>query len=682
MTLEWKRVLWCPLLLLVIALFPQKVLGKDSLVLDGLIPGLQAVTQDVQILKDPDGSLTFDEVSGPLKERFQPTKGRISLGRTPIKALWIRFAVTRPLNDPFHWDLLSAPAFLDHVEIWTPSPNGYEYKTVGRNALIDDRDKPFSGFAVSMNPPMGKTMDVFIRVETKTILRTELWVATKDSVARYGMKYGLILGFILGFIIFSGLVNIIVGVWLKDSTYLSFGLYSFLLSIAAMLNDGYTNYYFPNFHGHGDIIQGVAMCAVGAVGIWFSIQILQIRRYYPRFVFIFYLSIVIDIILAIFVLFGHYEVMPSLFLPKALFLTVMALIISAHQTWRGNASSALILIGYTTYISGAIYDILSLYANLPMISTSIRPAIFGALFQVISFGLGLAHRIRTVTLENQRVQAAALHASRSAEATLSAKVAERTSLLEAEIAWRRRIEADLTNAKIRAEEALSVQNVAMREQRNFLSMVSHEFRTPLGIISASTELLKLEIPHEVLESREELEKIRRAQNRMVKLVDTCLSDDWLESASATRRSALLDLQELLGDCADFYPSVTLAFQEDSRPLVVDGDPTLLPVVFANLMDNAQKYSAKSATIDVATRIDSNRVIVDIMDRGIGIAEDDMTRIFEKYFRASAAHNKPGAGIGLHLVRRILALHNGDVEVHARPGGGTIFSVYLPLASPQ
>jgi signal transduction histidine kinase len=565
------------------------------------------------------------------------------------------------------------------VQLWLPTDQGTVEKTVGRMAPLADRDQAFPGFSIAISPPKGKTSDIYIRLTTKSVFKVDLALGTQSATTRYGMMYGLILGGILGFLIFSGAANIIVGGWLKDWSYLSFGIYSLMVTSAAIVMDGFTGYFLPDFHSHSDTVQGMAICLSGISGQWCALLILRINRYYPRLALIFYASIILDLVIAVLVLNGYYAVIPGFFNPKGLLITVLVLGIAIHQALRGIPSSLFFLAGYAVYLFSVIYDILSLYWPLPNLTPFLRLSIVGLLLQVISFSLGLAYRIRTVTAEKERIQEDALTAAKQTETTLALRVAERTASLEAEINWRKKIEADLTSARINAETALKQTNIAMREQRNFLAMVSHEFRTPLGIISASAELLKLGLTAGDPENLEELEKIRRAQYRMVKLVDTCLTDDWLSSASEHRRSEPLDLKSLLEDGALFHPRVVLASHAGGTPLTVEGNPTLLPVAFANLMDNAAKYSPPDSPIEVVARTAGETAVIEVMDRGIGIAPDDLPRIFEKYYRAPTVQAKPGAGIGLHLVQRIVSIHNGEIEVAPRPGGGSVFTVRLPLS---
>lgn len=223
------------------------------------------------------------------------------------------------------------------------------------------------------------------------------------------------------------------------------------------------------------------------------------------------------------------------------------------------------------------------------------------------------------------------------------------------------------NAARRAAEA------ALQEQRNFLTMVSHEFRTPLGIMAASADLIACNLPANDKESAEELDRIHRASRRLGNLVEGCLADDWLESVSQSRRSVELDVSTVLAELAAEY---NVVLEGAAEPIRLDADPYLLPVAFSALLDNACKYAHTPEGVTLSCRQEGNTVEVAVRDDGPGIDPDDVPRLFEKFYRARRTQHKPGAGLGLHLVQRIVALHDGSVRLDQTHG--TVFCVSLPL----
>lgn len=229
------------------------------------------------------------------------------------------------------------------------------------------------------------------------------------------------------------------------------------------------------------------------------------------------------------------------------------------------------------------------------------------------------------------------------------------------------------------QERLAEQNAARRaaeatlqEQRNFLTMVSHEFRTPLGIMAASADLITCNLPADDQESAEELERIHRASRRLANLVEGCLADDVLETVSQSRRSSVLDVGTVLGELASEY---SVALDVATKPVKVDADPYLLPIAFSALLDNACKYARTPDGVRVSCSQKGKTVEVTFYDNGPGIDPTEVSRLFEKFYRARRTQHKPGAGLGLHLVQRILALHDGHIRLDQTHG--TVFRVTLP-----
>lgn len=248
-----------------------------------------------------------------------------------------------------------------------------------------------------------------------------------------------------------------------------------------------------------------------------------------------------------------------------------------------------------------------------------------------------------------------------------------------DITTRKQLEEMLRLTGRRAEAALEAERQAMREQRNFLSMVSHEFRVPLAIIEAASQLLSIYVPGDD-EASDELAKIHRAVRRMSDLIDICLADDRLDSSSLRLQTDRVDLTRMLSDVCD-----------DKRPLAggreirleapagagLDADPTLLRIAFSNLIDNALKFSPPDTTVAVTASTERGAVRVRISDQGPGIAVEEQQRIFEKFYRSTKSDRVRGAGLGLYIVKRIMDLHGAAISVDSRLGMGTAFELWLP-----
>jgi two-component system, OmpR family, sensor kinase len=238
------------------------------------------------------------------------------------------------------------------------------------------------------------------------------------------------------------------------------------------------------------------------------------------------------------------------------------------------------------------------------------------------------------------------------------------------------------------EEKLAAERHLTQLQRNFVSMASHEFRTPLTIIDGHAQRLnKLSDRIGTDEIVTRAGKIRAAVLRMIHLIDNLLtSTRLLESGAGLYfHPQELELRDLVHDVCQLHreiaPGSTIVEQLGGRSLRMVGDPKLLSQVFDNLLSNAIKYSPGGGAVRITSRAEGSSFVVAVEDHGIGIPAADVDRLFERYFRGSNVSGIVGTGVGLNLVKMVVDLHGGSVTVESREGRGSRFTVRLPLKPP-
>ena len=248
-----------------------------------------------------------------------------------------------------------------------------------------------------------------------------------------------------------------------------------------------------------------------------------------------------------------------------------------------------------------------------------------------------------------------------------------------DISRRRQLEQELIKAKELADTAAGLERAAREAQRQFLAMITHEFRTPLAVISVAAQHLELKAEDDV--ALERLARVGRAVRHMNGMIDACLLDDRIEGAGLMLRSDPLDLEALVRRVADAAQAaaphhVVTIVAERTRKTA--GDEQLLGMALSNLLENAVKYSPPGSTVTATLRGDGDGAVLAVADQGQGVPDDERDRIFEKYYRCAGTSRVPGAGLGLYLTRRIVTAHGGTVGVKNRPEGGALFTVRLPL----
>jgi signal transduction histidine kinase len=235
------------------------------------------------------------------------------------------------------------------------------------------------------------------------------------------------------------------------------------------------------------------------------------------------------------------------------------------------------------------------------------------------------------------------------------------------------------------EEQLAQEQRLALLQRNFVSMASHEFRTPLTIIDGHAR--RLDKHKETVlraEIGERAAKIRSAVLRMTHLIENLLDSSRLIDGGAGLyfQPIEMDLVALLQEVCQLHREMVPGAQISERfiaaSMPVIGDPKLLFQVFSNLLSNAIKYSPGGGAIEVDAALRAGEVAVAIIDRGMGIPASDLTRLFERYHRGSNVSGIVGTGVGLHLVKMVIDLHRGAVDVDSKEGVGSRFTVVLPV----
>jgi signal transduction histidine kinase len=242
------------------------------------------------------------------------------------------------------------------------------------------------------------------------------------------------------------------------------------------------------------------------------------------------------------------------------------------------------------------------------------------------------------------------------------------------------------HARADLERALVAEREMNAQQRRFVSMASHEFRTPLAVIDGATQRLMAKLPAADPDAGRRLARIRGAVSRMTELIDRTLSSARLDEGRVEFLPKPVDLAAMLRDIADrqrqLSPQFTIALPAGDAPVTVDGDAKLLDQVFTNLLTNAVKYSGRSRRVEIALAVAPAAVRVEVHDFGLGVPTDELPQLFTRFFRARTSMGIPGTGIGLHVVREFVQMHGGRIEVASEIDKGSTFAVILPRRQPS
>ena len=290
------------------------------------------------------------------------------------------------------------------------------------------------------------------------------------------------------------------------------------------------------------------------------------------------------------------------------------------------------------------------------------------------------------------------------------KLEEYTSELESKVKGRTRelehlnmgLQAQIQERKL-AEKALqkSLQAVKKAEKEilkslekekelselksRFVSMASHEFRTPLTTIASSANLInKYPEADQQSKRKKHVERINNSVKNLISILNDFLSMEKLESGAVYLKKSKVNMREILGETIE---EMSLTLKKNQRIdctcgeySQVETDPHLLKNLLYNLVSNASKYSGEGAQILVHGKIIDSKIQIDVTDHGIGIPKKEQKNLFTRFFRAANVTNIQGTGLGLHIVKKYVDLLGGEISFESEEGKGSTFIVEIPFIS--
>ena len=217
-------------------------------------------------------------------------------------------------------------------------------------------------------------------------------------------------------------------------------------------------------------------------------------------------------------------------------------------------------------------------------------------------------------------------------------------------------------------------------RKDFMSNVSHEIKTPIAAITGFTEIL-LDGSIDESERQEYLEVINKESMRISRLCENMLHMSRLDSQVIVANLQKIRLDEQLRKCiillSEKWSNKEIDFSIDLEEVSILSDYDMLQQVWINLIDNAIKYSRENCKIDISVkRLNDKSVKVSISDNGIGIEEEKIHKVFDKFYQCEESHKKSGSGLGLSISKRIIELLNGTIECRSKKDFGTTMVVTL------
>lgn len=253
-------------------------------------------------------------------------------------------------------------------------------------------------------------------------------------------------------------------------------------------------------------------------------------------------------------------------------------------------------------------------------------------------------------------------------------------LMTKTIALRKKAEEDLKHALEKERELNEMKS-------RFISMTSHEFRTPLTVIQSNSELLALKLDALPGPQHEKIIKhintITEEISRLTRLIDDILLMGRIDSGKIIFNPSTINLSELITELLNSGESLknehrkaTLTITGDEKPFQCDA--TLITHAFNNIISNAYKYSDERPAPEVILNYEPARIKIIVQDHGIGIPESEQSVLFDSFFRASNTSNIKGTGLGLVITKQFIELHHGTIHIASKINQGTCVTIELPV----
>lgn len=300
-----------------------------------------------------------------------------------------------------------------------------------------------------------------------------------------------------------------------------------------------------------------------------------------------------------------------------------------------------------------------------------------ALF-VIAFIVDITHRKQSEqSMLHQRTQLEKITADmRKLNAELETKVAQRTRILQEAL-------KELEKSQREVIEALNKEKELNEIKSRFVSMASHEFRTPLSTVLSSAALISRYTKEDDQDKRDKhIKRIKDSVKHLNEMLEDFLSLGKLDESRIKAETSVFNVREFLEEVIDEMKSTQKEGQEidqhytGGKEFVTD--KRLLKNILINLLGNAIKFSGEGSVITLDIREQNDYLILSVKDEGLGISEEDQQHLFSSFFRGKNALNIEGTGLGLHIVKRYVDLLKGSIQLESKLNSGTEVLVRLPI----
>ncbi len=601
---------------------------------------------DLAVLVDKPGQESIASVSQPSRAaEFSPAPHGFSAGYTRA-VHWLRFTLNAPPPDAQgkREILLEIhPPYVDDLQIYLPQPDAtppFDVRRGGDRLPQSAKEYPYRAFVYRIHFEDAKPRTAYVRLQTtsSSVLIVKAWEPQR-FIEQTAREYA-VLGVLFGLILAGLLANVWHGLLRREDLYRRYVAYlaAALFNLAG-INGVAGEFFFPHSPFWASHWVSLGTFSIVLFGFRFYILALDIQNAAPWMRWVYRLQIGLAVVCLPMPFLGFYPEAASILLPFTV-LTLLAGAWRSVQLWRqqsdnGNGNGKILLLAHLISLAGNLSVVPALLGLLP-----------GQFWLIYGFQLGSLGTLLTLQLMlSQHVR------------TMQAKLNQAST--------------DIEIAKATAQQ----ERAEREQQRHFLSMLTHELKTPLSVIrlrlGATAPTLRMQA-----HANQAVEDINA-------IVERCASVSQIEDGADTPQIAPCDLRALLSELLAQQlgcERVTLQLHPEVLAAPLHCDPLLLRTLLSNLIDNAIKYSPPDSTTQITAtpspEAERQGIRIEVGNPVGHAGMPDPAQVFEKYYRAPGAHRHSGSGLGLYIVKALTQQLGGAIDYHPHPDRVT-FALWLP-----
>jgi signal transduction histidine kinase len=607
-------------------------------------------------LVDPDRKLDFATIlKADTDGQMEPREDFRGAGQTR-DIHWYRFDLLRKPGAPADWLFEMGEAYIDHLDLFIPKaagvatgaagrpqdPAAYRLVRLGDFVPFSQRPMQTRLHALPLTLPEGKLVSLYLRVDSVSAIRLSARMWAPAAYIGHQTTDLLFQGLFLGVLGILTLGYVALGLLLRDGALLAYTgyvatvlcYYLFANGIAAVLLPDLPGWFMNMMVGSSGFLGFAA-----ALTMW--VYILDLKTRVPWLHRCFKGLALLALLMLPSTVSPLYTLTNPIVTVSALVVVVIALVLTARMSWAnpGDPTPRFYLASTLISLCGLLLTQMSLRGVLPADFAVADPYQISSMLAVLVLGTGLALRIGRLQSERLRAREESAFATKRAE-----------------------------------------------EQRSFVAMLSHEFRTPLASIDSAAQMIELSGVVEAPAALARLQRIRSTTRKMAELVELFLSADALDQGALALKPEPVALGQLMDEVlgglegTEAEERLDLSVETPDRPLLVDAP--FLGVAIGNLVQNALRYSPLDTPVRVTAGDEGNEIVIRVADQGRGMSPEEVERIGSIYFRASSSRGTKGSGLGLYMTQKIVAAHGGTLTVRSERDEGSVFTIRLPVGGGQ